>query len=105
MHRAERAVADPFLSIIIPVYNEENRLPQTLDELSAFCARQPYSTEIVVVENGSETAPAGAANMPKQANLRAILSPQRQGLAVLGMLQAYGAYRLCAMWIFMRSAK
>ena len=90
-------MADPFLSIIIPVYNEENRLPQTLDELSAFCASQPYSTEIVVVENGSRdcTWQIASEYAARQANLRAILSPQRgKGLAVkLGMLQARGAYR------------
>jgi len=90
-------LADPFLSIIIPVYNEENRLPQTLDDLAAFCIRQPYSAEIVVVENGSRDCTWQIASdyAARQANLRAIRSPVRgKGLAVRrGMLEARGAYR------------
>jgi glycosyltransferase involved in cell wall biosynthesis len=90
-------LADPFLSIIIPVYNEENRLPQSLDDLLAFCDRQPYSTEIVVVENGSRDCTWQIASdyAQKHARLRSFRSLQRgKGLAVrLGMLEAHGAYR------------
>ncbi|MGM0374229.1 MAG: dolichyl-phosphate beta-glucosyltransferase [Chloroflexota bacterium] len=43
----------PFLSLIIPAYNEEHRLPSTLDQVIAFLERQPYSYEIVVVDNAS----------------------------------------------------
>ncbi len=90
-------MADPFLSIIIPVYNEETRLPQTLDDLAAFCARQSYSTEVVIVENGSRDCTWQIASdyASRQANVRAIRSPLRgKGLAVQrGMLEARGAYR------------
>ena len=44
----------PFLSIIIPAYNEERRLPPTLAKISAFLRTQPYASEILVVENGSQ---------------------------------------------------
>ena len=43
----------PFLSIIIPAYNEEGRLPRTLERVFAFLEKQPYASEIIVVENGS----------------------------------------------------
>ena len=32
----------PFLSIIIPAYNEENRLPHTLEQVFSFLAEQDY---------------------------------------------------------------
>ncbi|MFN8483576.1 MAG: dolichyl-phosphate beta-glucosyltransferase [Anaerolineae bacterium] len=43
----------PFLSIIIPAYNEERRLPASLDSILAYLAEQPYAAEVIVVENGS----------------------------------------------------
>ena len=44
---------NPFFSIIIPAYNEENRLPGTLEQLFRFLEKQPFASEIIVVENGS----------------------------------------------------
>jgi len=38
---------------VIPAYNEERRLPRTLEKFSAFLRRQPYVSEVLVVENGS----------------------------------------------------
>ncbi len=43
----------PFLSIIIPARNEESRLPRSLRQVFAFLQEQPYSCEVLVVENGS----------------------------------------------------
>lgn len=42
------------LSVIIPAYNEEKRLPKTLKEIDAYLKKQPYSSEIIVV-NGNST--------------------------------------------------
>lgn len=44
---------NPFLSIIIPAYNEEKRLPPTLVRIVDFLRHQPYHAEVLVVENGS----------------------------------------------------
>ena len=43
----------PFLSIIIPAFNEAKRLPDTLRSINTYLSIQDYSTEIIVVENGS----------------------------------------------------
>ena len=43
----------PFLSIIIPAYNEENRLPATLNEVGSFLRGQSYSSEVWIVNNNS----------------------------------------------------
>jgi dolichyl-phosphate beta-glucosyltransferase len=43
----------PLLTIIIPAYNEERRLPQTLPRVLAFAAAQDYGVEVLVVDNAS----------------------------------------------------
>ncbi|GIV77265.1 glycosyltransferase family 2 protein [Litorilinea aerophila] len=43
----------PFLSVIIPAYNEEKRLPPALMRIAHFLRTQPYPAEVLVVENGS----------------------------------------------------
>jgi len=87
----------PFLSIILPAHNEENRLPETLQIIHEFVKRQNYSSEIIVVENGSldrtlEIAQYYANEIP---NLNVIHETERgKGLAVKkGMLAAKGEYR------------
>ncbi|MDI9548723.1 MAG: glycosyltransferase family 2 protein [Chloroflexota bacterium] len=44
---------DPFLSIVIPAYNEEKRLPPALERVATFLRAQSYSAEVLIVENGS----------------------------------------------------
>jgi dolichyl-phosphate beta-glucosyltransferase len=86
----------PLLSIIIPAYNEEHRLPGSLQEIDRFLARQEYAAEVLIVENGStdrttEVAEAFAAAHPY---VRVLHSAKGKGAAVrLGMLEARGAYR------------
>ena len=46
--------ADIFLSIIIPAHNEEHRLPPTLKAVDAYLDKQRYTSEVIVVENGSQ---------------------------------------------------
>ncbi len=41
------------LSIIIPAYNEEDRIVTTLDHTTAYLSRQAYRSEILVVSDGS----------------------------------------------------
>ena len=43
----------PFLSIIIPAYNEEARLLNTLERVATFVEAQAYDYEVIVVENAS----------------------------------------------------
>ena len=41
------------LSIIIPAFNEADRIVQTLDQSLAYLAKQSYHTEILVISDGS----------------------------------------------------
>jgi len=43
----------PFLSVIVPAYNEERRLPQTLRVIVEYLGRQSYTSEVIVVDDGS----------------------------------------------------
>jgi dolichyl-phosphate beta-glucosyltransferase len=43
----------PALSIVIPAFNEELRLPVTLETVHTFCSEQGFDFEIVVVNDGS----------------------------------------------------
>jgi dolichyl-phosphate beta-glucosyltransferase len=43
----------PFLSIIIPAYNEERRLPRSLEKIVAFLQERDYRAEVIVVDDGS----------------------------------------------------
>jgi dolichyl-phosphate beta-glucosyltransferase len=43
----------PFLSIVVPAYNEERRLPQTLPRIVDFLKAQDYPGEVIVVDDGS----------------------------------------------------
>jgi len=86
-----------FLSIVIPVYNEERRLPTTLENVISFVSSQPYSSEVIVVENGSldhtlQIALEFAKNFDRLRVLRA--DTRGKGLAVQqGMLAAHGSFR------------
>jgi dolichyl-phosphate beta-glucosyltransferase len=42
-----------FLSIIIPAYNEEERIGPTLEQILSFIKSQPYPAEVIVVDDGS----------------------------------------------------
>ena len=87
------------LSIVVPAFNEEHRLPPTLARLSAYLETQPLRWEIVVVDDGSRDATCAVveAAMARIPNLRLVRqTPNRgKGAAVrLGMLAARGQIRV-----------
>lgn len=87
----------PFLSLIVPAYNEERRLPQTLDRIQAFLQDQAYEAEVILVENGSQdrTAEVAQAFSADHAGFRVLREAKRgKGIAVRrGMLESTGQYR------------
>jgi dolichyl-phosphate beta-glucosyltransferase len=90
-------VSTPLISLIIPAYNEENRLPRALEQVFTFLEQQSFPFEVIVVENGStdrtlEIANAFAAGKP---NLLVIHEETKgKGIAVKrGVLAAHGEYR------------
>ncbi len=85
-----------FLSVIIPAHNEENRLPDSLEQVIRFLEKQDFSSEVIVVENGStdRTLDVAQAFANAHQNIRVIQSVRGKGAAVKrGMLEARGEYR------------
>ncbi|HSL29277.1 MAG TPA: dolichyl-phosphate beta-glucosyltransferase [Anaerolineales bacterium] len=86
----------PFFSIIIPAHNEQNRLPGTLEQIFHFLGQQPYTSEVIVVENGSsdQTHQIAQQFARQHENLQVLQSEKGKGAAVRrGMLAARGDYR------------
>lgn len=93
-------LADPFLSIIIPAYNEEKRLPATLAQVVQFLGAQTYLAEVLVIENGSQDRTLQIAQefAREHPQVQVIQEAERgKGRAVRrGMLAAGGEYRFMA---------
>ena len=83
----------PDLSIIIPVFNEEHRLPQTLERISAFLSAHSMRGEIIVVDDGSSdgTPAVTARSRAQMPDLRVVRHERNHGKGFSvrqGMLQA-----------------
>ncbi|WP_223908902.1 dolichyl-phosphate beta-glucosyltransferase [Geobacter sp. AOG1] len=88
-----------FLSIIIPAFNEEKRLPVYLTRVLEYLERQDFSYEVIVVDDGSADATAEAVARIMEGNNRVKLirhpANRGKGYAVkTGMLDASGKLRL-----------
>lgn len=90
-------MSTPFLSIVIPAHNEEGRLPRTLGQIFSFLEKQSYSSEIIIVENGSSDRTLELAQEYALRHPNLIVHHEKQlgkGNAVRrGMLVARGEYR------------
>jgi dolichyl-phosphate beta-glucosyltransferase len=95
--------SSPYLSIVIPAYNEERRLPPSLRRVADFLRRCPYTAEILVVENGStdrtsavvEEFCASELRLDDPFQLRLLHSAKGKGHAVKhGVLESKGDYIL-----------
>ncbi|MCR4260763.1 MAG: glycosyltransferase family 2 protein [Candidatus Colwellbacteria bacterium] len=89
----------PYLSVIIPAYNEAERLPLTLVDIDRHLSAKTYAYEIIVVDDGSSDHTVEVANKFTKLipNLRVIGYKDNQGkgnAVKLGMLEARGKYRL-----------
>jgi dolichyl-phosphate beta-glucosyltransferase len=89
------------LSVIIPAYNEELRMPQTLCRSIAYLEAQSYSSEIIVVNDGSTDGTERVVRQQPSASVPLKLlahtdgANHGKGAAVRkGMMEARGAYRL-----------
>ena len=93
-------VERPFLSIIIPAYNEGERLPKTLPQVADFVASQDYSSEVIVVNNNSsdDTRSVATTIADDFPFIRVLDEPQQgKGAAVrTGMLAAAGEFLFMA---------
>ena len=97
------------LSVVIPAYNERERLPKTLLEVHNYLSKQNYGYEILVVSDGSKDKTvevvenlkslpqSGIPQSGKISNLKIIGNKENHGKGYVvrqGMLTAKGDYRL-----------
>jgi glycosyltransferase involved in cell wall biosynthesis len=87
------------LSIIIPAFNEERRLPKALDCITTYLKTRPLQGEIIVVDDGSSdsTARTAASYQDTHPNLRVISNGRNRGKGFSvrhGMLEARGEIAL-----------
>jgi dolichyl-phosphate beta-glucosyltransferase len=86
------------LSLVIPAYNEENRLGKSLDKAREYFDPKNFDYEIIVVDDGStDNTIQVASNAP--ANVRPVAQPENMGKGAAvrrGMLECKGEIRMFA---------
>lgn len=91
----KKKATKPFLSIVIPAYNEERNLKKgVLDLVYNYLKRQKYSWEVLIVDDGSKdnTVKIVEKIVSKYNNFKLFKEPHRgkAGTVIAGMLKAKG---------------
>ncbi len=83
------------LSVIIPCYNEEKRIEDTLKKCADYLKRKKYNFELIVVDDGSADNTRKVVGKFKEVKLLSYGSNQGKGHAVkVGVLNSSGDYIL-----------
>jgi dolichyl-phosphate beta-glucosyltransferase len=87
----------PTLSVVVPAYNEERRLAETLTMLCAYLSQQPWDWEIRVIDDGSSDGTARIASGVAAAETRVVVQREphrgKGGAVRVGLTAARGDYR------------
>jgi len=89
----------PFLSIVIPAYNEQKRITPTLKQIHSYLHSSPYEYEVLIVSDGSTDRTAEVVNETTSMwqNFHLIDNKKNNGKGYVvrqGMLEARGEWRL-----------
>jgi len=91
-------MSNPFLSVVIPAYQESLRIPKTLEQIYKYLNRQDYTFEIIVVDDGSKDGTSDIAKEVLDSKICTILKNEGnrgKGYSVRrGVLEAKGEYVL-----------
>jgi dolichyl-phosphate beta-glucosyltransferase len=85
------------LSLIIPAYNESGRIGASLEKALAWTKAQRFSSEILVVDDGSRDDTVAVVGRYAGETLRVLAQPRNMGKGAAvrrGMLEATGTYRI-----------
>jgi dolichyl-phosphate beta-glucosyltransferase len=90
----------PYLSLVIPAYNEECRLLPSLQRVDQYLSTRPYASELVLVDDGStdgtaELVRAFTSSAPDRVQIRVLAHERNRGKGAAvrtGCLAAQGEY-------------
>jgi len=82
----------PRVSLIIPAFNEEKRLPATLERVQSYLGAEGYSYEVLVVDDGSADRTPDVVRAASARNPRLRLAGYKPNLGK-GFAVQYGALR------------
>jgi dolichyl-phosphate beta-glucosyltransferase len=85
------------LSFVIPAYNEAERIDASLRKALAYFDERPYSSEVLVVDDGSRDTTCERIAQYEGDRIRLIRQPRNMGKGAAvrrGMLEARGDYRI-----------
>jgi glycosyltransferase involved in cell wall biosynthesis len=88
----DAAPPQAYVSLVIPAFNEEQRLPATLAAWREFLATQPYASEVLVVDDGSADRTADVAQAAGVRVLTQSLNLGKGAAVRTGMLEADGRW-------------
>lgn len=85
------------LSVIVPAYNEEERLGKSLPVILEYLQKQPFTWELIVVDDGSRDRTSEVVEAVQLPNVRVLKNTPNRGKGYSirrGMLEARGDWRL-----------
>ncbi len=88
---------EPYLSIIIPAYNEEERIIPTIGAIASHVSELGFPWELIISDDGSKDSTVQLVEELGFANLRVLKPPRntgKGGAVRRGMLAAHGKYLL-----------
>jgi glycosyltransferase involved in cell wall biosynthesis len=94
------AIADdgkPMVSIVVPAYNEAQRIGESIKKIDAFVRASPLAFELIVVDDGSRDDTAATVSKSQTKGLRLVRNEQNHGKGYTvrqGVLAASGEYVL-----------
>ncbi len=94
---AAEVAGRPHLSVVIPAYNEEQRLGQSLERIFAYLEGRDLQAEVLVVDDGSSDATATLAAKHLGRRGRVVSNPENRGKGYSvrrGVLAARGRWVL-----------
>ena len=95
-------VSQPHLSVVIPAYNEEERLGRSLPMIAAYLDEQNIDAEILVVDDGSTDGTVAVAERALQSRRgRVLRNPDNRGK---GYSIRHGVSQARGRWILMTDA-
>src|SRR5437773_1079850 len=76
------AIADdgkPMVSIVVPAYNEAQRIGESINKIDAFIRSSPLSFELIIVDDGSRDNTAATVNQSQIRGLRLLQNDHNHG--------------------------